>query len=54
MVTTLYLTFLQRAPESDGLNYYLARLRTGEVRNTLVDNFVNSPEFDNFLRILGF
>ncbi|CAK0777291.1 hypothetical protein CCP4SC76_6310002 [Gammaproteobacteria bacterium] len=48
-VTTLYLTFLQRDPENDGLAYYLDLLARGVTRNSLLDNFVNSPEFDRFI-----
>jgi len=53
-VTTLYKTFLQRDPESAGLTYYLNILANGTSRNSLLDNFVNSPEFDTFMKNLGF
>ncbi len=53
-VTTLYKTFLQRDPDSPGLYFYMDLLRRGVSRNSLIDNFVNSPEFDNFMKNLGF
>ncbi|CAK0781353.1 hypothetical protein CCP4SC76_7850002 [Gammaproteobacteria bacterium] len=53
-ITTLYKTFLQREPESAGLAYYLDFLAKGVTRNSLLDNFVNSPEFANFMKNLGF
>ncbi len=54
-VTTLYKTFLQRDPESAGLTYYLDLLKEGTAtRNSLLDNFVNSPEFAKFMKNLGF
>ncbi|CAK0772380.1 exported hypothetical protein [Gammaproteobacteria bacterium] len=53
-VTTLYKTFLQREPESEGLAYYLDLLTRGATRNGLLDNFVNSPEFSNFMAGLCF
>jgi len=53
-VTILYKTFLQRDPESAGLQYYLNILASGWSRNSLLDNFVNSPEFDTFMKNLGF
>ncbi|CAK0756693.1 hypothetical protein CCP4SC76_2810003 [Gammaproteobacteria bacterium] len=53
-VTTLYKTFLQRDPEDAGLQYYLDLLAKGASRNSLLDNFVNSPEFDRFMTNLGF
>ena len=52
-VTTLYKTFLQRDPESTGLTYYLDLLTKGTSRNSLLDNFVNSPEFAQFMSNLG-
>jgi len=53
-VTTLYQTFLQRDPESTGLQFYLDILAGGTSRNSLLDNFVNSPEFAGFMKNLGF
>ncbi|CAK0782347.1 hypothetical protein CCP4SC76_920001 [Gammaproteobacteria bacterium] len=52
-VTTLYKTFLQRDPESAGLAFYLDILARGGSRNSLLDNFVNSPEFAQFMANLG-
>ncbi|CAK0781577.1 RCC1 repeat-containing protein [Gammaproteobacteria bacterium] len=53
-VTTLYKTFLQRSPESAGLDYYVNLLKNGATRNNLLDNFVNSPEFAKFMMGMGF
>ncbi|CAK0762756.1 hypothetical protein CCP4SC76_3780003 [Gammaproteobacteria bacterium] len=53
-ITTLYKTFLQRNPESEGLDYYLKILSSGVARDSLLDNFVNSPEFGGFMASLGF
>ncbi|CAK0770987.1 hypothetical protein CCP4SC76_5400001 [Gammaproteobacteria bacterium] len=52
-VNTLYQTFLQRGPEDAGLVYYLDRLKKGEARNILIDNFTHSPEFAEFMKNLG-
>ncbi|CAK0778078.1 hypothetical protein CCP4SC76_6550007 [Gammaproteobacteria bacterium] len=52
-VNTLYQTFLQRGPEDAGLVYYLDRLKKGEARNILIDNFTHSPEFAQFMANLG-
>ncbi|CAK0761734.1 exported hypothetical protein [Gammaproteobacteria bacterium] len=52
-IATLYKTFLQRDPEGAGLQYYLDLLAAGATRNSLLDNFVNSPEFGNFMKNLG-
>ncbi|MEI6414945.1 MAG: DUF4214 domain-containing protein, partial [Pseudomonadota bacterium] len=53
-ITNLYKTFLQRDPETAGLQYYLDRLAKGESRNTFITDFTNSQEFANFMKSLGF
>ena len=53
-ITNLYKTFLQRDPETAGLQYYLDRLSKGESRNTFITDFTNSQEFANFMKSLGF
>lgn len=52
-ITTLYTTFVQRQPEAAGLDYDQTRLRNGEARSVLIDNFVNAQEFDQFMTTLG-
>ena len=53
-ITTLYKTFLQREPESAGLQFYLDRLAKGEARNNFITDFTLSPEFADFMKRLGF
>ena len=53
-ITTLYKTFLQRDPESAGLQFYLNRLSQGEARNNFITDFTNSSEFTAFMKSLGF
>ncbi|MEI6414958.1 MAG: DUF4214 domain-containing protein, partial [Pseudomonadota bacterium] len=53
-ITNLYKTFLQRDPDSAGLQFYRDRLAKGESRNTFVTDFTNSPEFAQFMKNLGF
>ncbi|PZW50324.1 hemolysin type calcium-binding protein [Humitalea rosea] len=44
-VTLLYANVLNRAPDSGGLAYYVARLDAGEQRSTIVLDFSESDEF---------
>ena len=53
-ITNLYTTFLQRTPDSGGLQFYLDRLLKGEARNNLITDFTLSPEFASFMTGLGF
>ncbi|MEI6415149.1 MAG: DUF4214 domain-containing protein, partial [Pseudomonadota bacterium] len=53
-ITNLYKTFLQRDPDSAGLQFYLDRLSRGESRNTFITDFTNSAEFATFMKNLGF
>ena len=48
-VTDLYNTFFDREPDSDGLTYWTTRLFEGMSRNTMLNNFVFSAEFDDFM-----
>ncbi|MCB9654057.1 MAG: DUF4214 domain-containing protein [Deltaproteobacteria bacterium] len=53
-VTTLYLTFFQRSPDSGGLTYWLGRLAAGTSRTQVMQAFVASQEFTNYMLNLGF
>lgn len=52
--TNLYLTFFQREPEANGLAFWLDRLANGEPRNDVMDFFLYSKEFLDFMLELGF
>ena len=50
-VTVLYRTFLDREPESAGLDYWTGRLASGSVnRDTVIEGFSNSAEFGELCR----
>ncbi|MBK8010292.1 MAG: DUF4214 domain-containing protein [Deltaproteobacteria bacterium] len=53
-VTTLYRTFFRRAPDAGGLNYWVGRLSSGATRASVMQGFVNSQEFTNYMLGLGF
>jgi hypothetical protein len=48
-VTDLYLTFFNRSPDSQGLNYWLNKLSSGSSRNMVMYFFMFSTEFSNFM-----
>jgi len=48
-VTDLYNTFFDRAPEPSGLAYWTDQLSQGVSRDTALNNFVLSTEFNNFM-----
>lgn len=53
-VTRMYETFLNREPDKDGLNYWIARLQNGTVtRDTLVYGFTYSTEFSKLKSSYG-
>jgi hypothetical protein len=53
-VTDLYQTFLNRAPDPDGFNFWLNYLAQGITRNMLITQFGYSDEFSSYIEgILG-
>ncbi|MCB9655056.1 MAG: DUF4214 domain-containing protein [Deltaproteobacteria bacterium] len=52
-VTNLYLTFFQRQPDAGGLTFWVGLLDGGGTRDSVLDGFVNSPEFTAFMERLG-
>lgn len=44
-VTSLYLTFMDRDPESDGYTYWMGELKKGASREDVFYGFSGSPEF---------
>ena len=53
-VTRMYQTFLNREPDAEGLQYWLAKLKTGEkTRDNLVYGFTLSREFANVKQAYG-
>lgn len=44
LIESLYLTLLRRAPEKEGLDFYLAQLRSGHDKCALIADFASSPE----------
>jgi hypothetical protein len=53
-VTDLYNTFFNRPPDQGGLNYWTDNLAQGMNRNEVLDNFVYSTEFNDFMDELFF
>jgi hypothetical protein len=52
-ITDLYNTFFDRGPDSGGLNYWTAgQLSQGVDRNAVLDSFVYSAEFNEFMNNL--
>ena len=48
-VDTLYHTFLRREPDADGKAFWLAKMEIGMTRDEVIDGFVNSQEFGQFI-----
>lgn len=48
-VDTLYHTFLRREPDADGKAFWLAKMEIGMTRDEVIDGFVNSKEFGQFI-----
>lgn len=48
-VDTLYHTFLRRDPDADGKAFWLAKMEIGMTRDEVIDGFVNSKEFGQFI-----
>jgi FkbM family methyltransferase len=44
-VQCAYITLLGRAPDSEGMRYYIGRLRSGHPKIAIVDQLVSSPEW---------
>ena len=53
-ITNLYLTFFQREPDNSGMSFWLNRLAMGVSRNSVMADFLYSPEFTHFMEGLGF
>ena len=53
-LTNLYLTFFQREPDDEGLEFWLVKLVGGMSRNQAMQGFLFSPEFTSFMEDLGF
>jgi len=52
-LTTLYQAFFNRAADTDGMNYWLAKIAEGMDRVTLLENFLQSAEFVNLTNSYG-
>jgi len=52
-LTTLYQAFFDRAPDTDGMNYWLGKIAEGMDRTTLLENFLQSAEFVNLTNSYG-
>lgn len=52
-VETLYVTFLGRASDSNGKNFWINNLRSGMDRNTVLEGFSKSVEFAEILAGYG-
>ncbi|MEM3101742.1 MAG: M4 family metallopeptidase [Candidatus Nitrosotenuis sp.] len=48
-VTDLYWTFLHRAPDAGGLSYWVGQLGMGLPRNIVLDQFIFSQEFQDYM-----
>jgi hypothetical protein len=48
-VTDLYLTFFNRSPDTEGLNFWLGHLSSGLSRDMVMYFFVFSPEFNYYM-----
>jgi len=48
-VTDLYWTFLHRAPDSGGLDYWVGQLQMGLPRNIILYEFIFSQEFTDYM-----
>ncbi|HRX69731.1 MAG: DUF4214 domain-containing protein [Gammaproteobacteria bacterium] len=53
-LTNLYLTFFQREPDDEGLEFWLTQLVLGSPRYDVMLGFLFSPEFTGFMEALGF
>jgi hypothetical protein len=53
-LTNLYLTFFQREPDDDGLEFWLTQLVLGSPRYDVMLGFLFAPEFTEFMEALGF
>jgi hypothetical protein len=51
-VTDLYNTFFDRPPDQGGLDYWTDQLAQGMSSNAVLDNFVHSTEFNDFMEEL--
>lgn len=52
-VSRLYTIFLDRTPDSAGLDYWVGRLNNGESRQTIFDGFAYSDEYQNLCMSSG-
>ncbi len=52
-VTRLYKTFMGRAPEKDGMNYWLSEMQKGKPRHAVMAWFASSPEFTDICKQYG-
>jgi hypothetical protein len=53
-VTDLYQAFFQREPDSGGLAFWLNEIASGKPRGAVLNDFLFSPEFANFMTgVLG-
>jgi hypothetical protein len=48
-ITDLYLTFFNREPDSEGLNFWLTQLSSGSSRDMVMYFFMFSSEFDDYM-----
>ncbi|MCI9072823.1 MAG: DUF4214 domain-containing protein [Lachnospiraceae bacterium] len=52
-IERLYLTFMGRASESDGMYYWLNKMRGGMTREQVLSSFAASQEFKDILKSFG-
>lgn len=48
-ITDLYLTFFNRAPDTNGFNFWISNLSAGSSRDMVMYFFMFSPEFNSFM-----
>lgn len=52
-IKILYRTFMGREADSDGLNYWLKRMKNGDSRETVLDAMAASDEFKQIIKSFG-
>ena len=45
VVVGIYVGLLRRAPDAPGLDFYVDQLQAGGTRTSIINGFVNSPEY---------
>ena len=52
-IARLYLTFMGREKDTDGMNYWKSRLKGGSSRDQIIKEFAMSPEFTDICNTYG-